>query len=178
VEFYHFSHVTHTPENTPALEAGKFLAIVKKYFKPGDVVNLDWECASGCDLSRGDLALEWMNIVKADLKCKVRFYTYQSMLLAHILKFAVIRLAGYPLWLASYPTALAGKGFGAPERPTSLAPGWNIEVYQYSSTGKLPGYAGDLDLNRMYLTVDTAPDPLKIIEQVRTHAEAIIKVLP
>lgn len=49
---------------------------------------------------------------------------------------------GALLWVASY-----GTNNGAPQTPPAVAP-WAAYVYwQYTSTGKLPDYAGNLDLN-------------------------------
>lgn len=65
---------------------------------------------------------------------------------AGLLKF--FRGCGYPLWVAQY----------ANNRPTGYqsAP-WNDKAYacairQYSSTGRLPGWGGNLDLNKFYGT--------------------------
>ena len=65
---------------------------------------------------------------------------------ASLLKF--FRGCGYPLWVAQY----------ANNRPTGYqAQPWNDKAYacairQYSSTGRLPGWGGNLDLNKFYGT--------------------------
>lgn len=63
---------------------------------------------------------------------------------AGLLKF--FRGCGYPLWVAQY----------ANNRPTGYqSVPWNDKAYacairQYSSTGRLPGWGGNLDLNKFY----------------------------
>lgn len=65
---------------------------------------------------------------------------------AGLLKF--FRDCGYPLWVAQY----------ANNRPTGYqAQPWNDKAYacairQYSSTGRLPGWGGNLDFNKFYGT--------------------------
>lgn len=180
VEYYHYSHIGHSDGNTPEWEAECFLKIIAPHFQPGDVVNLDWECNRGCDLSRADLADRWMAIVSAKLKCKVRFYTYLNVLKVHVGSFALLRERRWHLWLAAYPTAMANQGFNR-NSPRPDVPGWTVDMWQYSSTGKLPGYAGDLDLNVMYLTVDPvpgpepepAPDVAAKLAAIREHAQRI-----
>jgi len=56
--------------------------------------------------------------------------------------------ASYPLWAAAYPSP-APTGFGV-HTPARTSPWPFATLYQYTSSGRLPGYGGALDLNIFY----------------------------
>lgn len=58
--------------------------------------------------------------------------------------------AEYPLWAAAYPYP-APTGYGT-HTPNNTAPWRSATIYQYSSSGRLPGYGGALDLDIAYIT--------------------------
>ena len=55
-------------------------------------------------------------------------------------------LARYPLWYANYTSRV----------PTTLPGGWNAwTIWQYTSTGSVPGIKGDVDINRFNGTLSS-----------------------
>lgn len=59
-----------------------------------------------------------------------------------------IKKAGYGLWVAQYPDR---EQTGYQERPWNEG-AYNCIIRQYTSVGRLSGYAGDLDLNKAYIS--------------------------
>ena len=57
----------------------------------------------------------------------------------------------YDLWVAAYPTMKQVNGY--PAYPPITVRTWpHVIGHQFTSTGRLPGYAGNLDLSLFYLT--------------------------
>lgn len=53
-----------------------------------------------------------------------------------------------PVWIAAYGTDRQMNGYATSFAGAPSVAGWSISAWQYSQRGRLPGYAGNLDLNR------------------------------
>jgi lysozyme len=147
--FYHFARLGEQDGNTPEAEAQTFIDAVKPLYRKGDKLYLDWE-AGTMNLGRGDLARRWLDIVSAEFGTTAVFYTYLNVLTTHEAGLEPVRAGGYSLWLAVYPST-APQSWG-PVNAMPTPDGWHVEMWQYSSSGRLPGYSGPLDLNLFYGT--------------------------
>lgn len=62
-------------------------------------------------------------------------------------------ISKYPLWMASYLYRYDGSGFVVSPVNTWATGSWgDMTMYQYTSTGRIPGYDGPLDLSCFYGT--------------------------
>lgn len=147
--FYHFARLGESEGNSPEAEARTFIDAVRPLYRAGDKLYLDWEAGS-MPLGRGDLARRWLDIVSAEFGTRAVFYTYLNVLTTHEAGLEPVRAGGYSLWLAVYPST-APQSWG-PVNAMPVPDGWTVEMWQYSSTGRLPGYSGPLDLNVFYGT--------------------------
>jgi lysozyme len=173
---YHFARPNASDGNTADAEAQSFIAAVLPVLKPGDVVALDWESDDTADAA---WAARWLDLVGSALGRRPLLYSYLNLIKSGRLD----SLKGWPLWLAVYPN-MERQSFGPTSGKPDL-PGWNILMWQYSSAGRLTGYAGDLDLNVFYGGVDVwaqlggagtqpvsvpAPTPLPSLNLIRVEA--------
>lgn len=69
-------------------------------------------------------------------------------------------IGDYRLWLAHYSTAIT-----APALPAGASDWW---LWQWTSTGRLPGCVTNVDLNRLNRTLDESP-----ANSIRAHTAAI-----
>lgn len=141
--FYHFARPV-GPENSAQAEAESFLKVVLPLLAPGDLMALDWEAEHQENTA---WALEWLERVEKATGRKPLIYMNASTANAH--DWSRVKAAGYALWLAAYPSSATVEGFRVPGNPPSV-PGWTVAIWQYASTGRLPGYGGNLDLNVFY----------------------------
>lgn len=135
---YHYAQ----PEGPDAVqEADYFLARLESVggLLPGDMVALDIEAGTG-DL--GQWCLSWLRRVEARAGVRPFVYTGAWFSKPHGLG-NVSELGGFPLWLAAYQDAM----------PAPPAPWGAVTIWQHSSTGRVPGIAGDVDLNLFRGTV-------------------------
>jgi lysozyme len=136
---YHFAHPDF--DDGPEAEADHFLEAADP--RPGDllpVLDLERKGSSPTDTARW--ANRWLRHVEREIGHKPILYTYSAFasgLVGH-----EKRLTRYPLWLANY-----GKNNGR-VNPVSTVGAWtSIAVHQYTSEGRIEGYEGPLDLNRI-----------------------------
>lgn len=143
---YHFARPGADAGNTARVEADTFIAAVRDLLQPSDVVVLDWESDNVNDVG---WASKWIDIVSGALGRKVLIY----MNLSEANKGHWGPVQGKSqLWLAAYPSS-ANQSWG-PINSVPTAHGWSVAIWQYSSTGRLAGYGGDLDLNVFYGNLD------------------------
>ena len=92
---------------------------------------------------------EWMDIVSSELGSDCLFYTG-----AYVVNHKDLDIiSNRPLWMASYLYKYYGSGFlYDPYNPQDTGPWENVTVYQYTGTGDVPGYDGNLDLDVFYGT--------------------------
>lgn len=127
--------------NDPSSEADYFLRNISNYIGECILV-LDWENSQNPAFGNNDFGWckTWLDRVTQRTGVKPMLYISQSIMG----KFREI--GDYGLWIAQY----------ANMNPTGYqATPWNEGAYscairQYSSRGRLPGYNGDLDLNKFY----------------------------
>jgi len=143
-------------------EAKHFLDVVKDYIGKA-ILFLDWEGEQNPNFRNPEYAKAFLAYVKQATGITPFIYMSKSVCRQYSWD------ASYPLWCAQYknqnPTGYQDnpwtdtKGFGA----------WkNCVILQYSSKGHLPGYYGNLDLDKAYISaeewlmyakgdIDTAP---------------------
>lgn len=135
---YHFAR----PDlgNTAEAEADWFVKETLGYHKEAILV-LDWE--SG-DLTNVSWAKAWLDRVKE--KTGVKPIIYMSASVMHSADWSSVVNADYGLWVANYGTNDGTAQESVFDRyPLKY---WSFyALWQYTSTGKLNGYSGNLDLN-------------------------------
>lgn len=123
-------------------EADYFLAYAKKYIGKAVLV-LDWEAKNNPQFGKNDLewCLKWCSYVYRKTGIKPLIYIQKSAMNA-------VKKAGYGLWVAQYPDYVET---GYQKHPWNEG-AYNCLLRQYTSVGKLAGYAGSLDLNKAYIS--------------------------
>lgn len=127
-------------------EAEHFLKTVKPYIGRA-ILFLDWEGEQNPNFGNPEYAKAFLSYVKQQTAITPMIYMSKSVCRQYSWD------ASYPLWCAQYknqqPTGYQdkpwtdSKGFGA----------WkDCVILQYSSKGRLPGYSGNLDLDKAYIT--------------------------
>ena len=142
---YHFAQERSYAGSATA-EADHFVKAFRPYVGRA-IPFLDWEA----DALRLDpsWAKAWCDRVFAKTGAKPGIYMSKSTCNAR--DWSKLAKAGYPLWVAQYPNYeetgykskpwTDGAPFGAWGKP---------ELFQYTSCGRIPGYAGRLDLDLFY----------------------------
>lgn len=141
VGFYHFARPLSDAGNTAQAEAQSFIDVVKPYIQAGDVLVLDWEAENRSNTA---WAREWLTLVFKEFGIKPWVYANQNDASAY--DWSLVIGDGYPLWLAQYPVSTP-QGYGPQAQMGTIYNGWKVVAWQYSSTGSLSGWNGDLDLN-------------------------------
>ena len=132
-------------------EAKHFVSVAKEFLKHKPVLVLDWEAKAADTLSLL-WAKTWLDYVYKETGVKPFFYSYENFLQKNVDQTKPIRDAGYPLWVASYGDGKRTTYQDTPTVPQQL--GWGLAyLFQFTKTGRLAGYSGDLDLNVFYGTV-------------------------
>ena len=136
---YHFAN-----DEDAAAQARYFLDRAKSYVGRATFW-LDWE-ADAVGLGPGP-ALAFLNQVAAETGSTPGFYTYQNVLNSYDWSAVAAR---YPLWVAGGPEySDYGRAYSDPAVPSVPYWGSNALIHQYTEDGRLPGYSGTLDLNRL-----------------------------
>lgn len=129
-------------------EAKHFLDVVKDYIGKA-ILFLDWEGEQNPNFANPEYAKAFLAYVKQDTGIVPFIYMSKSVCRQYSWD------SSYPLWCAQYknqqPTGYQEnpwtdtKGFGA----------WKTcLILQYSSKGRLPGYNGNLDLDKAYISAE------------------------
>ena len=133
-----------------AMEARYFVDNTRNYFGLG-VPFVDYEANA---VNRGTkYLLEFLDTVYAltNVKCGV----YCSLSVVQSQDFSAIAKRGYPLWVAQYADMAVVNGFvDKPWQKGSVAPFDRYIMHQYTSNGRLKGYANALDLDKFYGTAE------------------------
>ena len=137
---YHFARPGDMVE-----QADYFLGAVKKYIGKA-VLALDWE-ENAVPLGPKK-AKQWLDRVYK--KTGVKPVIYMSKSVCNAYDWSAVKKAGYGLWVAQYPDYShtgykAKKNIWTDDNPFGAWTGWRI--FQYTSVGRIKGYAGDLDLD-------------------------------
>lgn len=132
---YHYADPTQSPE----AQAAFYSTVVLGINGPGDMPPvLDLEHSGGLPpAALIDWTHRYLNTVQSLTGRQPIIYTYPNFwrtAMANTNEFA-----GYPLWIADY---------NGQNTPGPLPGGWsNWTFWQYTSTGRIPGVNGDVDLN-------------------------------
>jgi GH25 family lysozyme M1 (1,4-beta-N-acetylmuramidase) len=137
--FYHFAN-----DEDAGAQARYFLDRAKSYVGRATFW-LDWE-SDAVGLGPGP-ALAFLNQVAAETGTTPGFYTYQNVLNSYDWSAVAAR---YPLWVAGGPEySDYGRAYSDPAVPSVPYWGSGALIHQYTEDGRLPGYSGTLDLNRL-----------------------------
>lgn len=140
-------------DNDPISEADWFVNNCLGYIGKG-ILALDWERGGNPNVNRVDMALAWLNHVYA--RTGVRPVIYMSVSLITALDWSPVINAGYGLWAAAWPQANNIVANYAMDPKNDPNPKWdgvvNDAIWQFTSTGRLDGYGGNLDCDFFYGT--------------------------
>lgn len=141
---YHYANERGSAAGWKA-EADHFLREVKAY-KGKFVPVLDWE--NDALMNPVSWAANWLNYVRDELGSQPMFYGGAS----NVNNTDYSALVKNPLWMASYLNRYVGV-VGFVDNPVNTWPTGNwskLTCYQYTSTGHISGYDGNLDLSAYY----------------------------
>lgn len=136
-------------EGSVEAEADHFISAFKPYVGKA-IPFLDWE-ADALDLGP-TWAKRWLDHVEAKTGVTPGIYTSKSVLFSY--DWSSVAKA-YPLWVAQYPNYEETGFLSGP-----WTDGWDFGawssplIFQYTGTGRIPGYGGHLDLDLFYGTKD------------------------
>lgn len=138
--FYHFAR-----NNTPENDAYYFVKNTANYFGSGiPVLDLEDSAISDWD----DYATRFCKYVHGMTNVWPMIYVSAGMA-SRIVVGKVLKNCAF--WIAGYPKAYTG--FVDVSYPyKSMTPDKNVVMWQFTSSGRLGGYDGNLDLNYGYLT--------------------------
>lgn len=129
-----------------AAEADWFVKNIKGYIGEAILV-LDWEANA---LKKGvSYALEFLRQVHSKTGVWPLIYMSQSVVNQYDWS-EVAKLCG--LWVAQYPSVNTVNGYQNWDFTKTIKHWKTVAIWQYASTGKLQGYAANLDLNKAYMT--------------------------
>jgi GH25 family lysozyme M1 (1,4-beta-N-acetylmuramidase) len=138
---FHYADGSGSPEE----EADYFIDNIQGYI--GNVLlALDWE-QEALQLGPG-WALAWLNHVQA--RTGIKPVIYMSVSVTREYDWSSVVSSDYGLWVAGYYAGNAPMGYNpdAPDQGVGYWPGYAI--YQYTSSGQLDGYSGNIDLDVFY----------------------------
>ena len=141
--FYHFAR----PElNTAKAEADYFYSNTKNYFGKAIPV-LDWESSGKWNVA---WAKEWLDIIFK--KTGVRPMIYMSESVVNTYNWSSVANANYGLWVAKYRDYGADYNYDMQTAGAAPSVKWwkNYAMWQWTSSGRLTGYSGNLDCNIFY----------------------------
>ncbi|MFJ3957689.1 LysM peptidoglycan-binding domain-containing protein [Arthrobacter sp. NPDC090010] len=139
---YHFAREQGF-QGTAVEEADYFLSQTAGYLDPETILVLDWEGDNVHDVA---WAKTWLDRVKA--RSGKTPLIYMSASVAREADWSPVAKAGYGLWIAAYILGYQQiSGYMVPDGLLPV-PAWPfVAMHQFTSAGRLPGWAGDLDLN-------------------------------
>ena len=144
IGIYHFAN---NSDNTAEQEANWFIQNTKGYIGKAIPV-LDWEDSG----HTGDVAWakKWLDIVSEAYGCKPMIYMSESVVNSN--DWSSVANADYGLWVAKYRDYNADYNYdmsNAGNKPNVKY--WNtIALWQWTSSGRLDGWNGNLDLDVFY----------------------------
>ena len=142
---YHFAWEANR-HGTAQQEARHFLDAIAKY-KGKCIPILDWE--NDALSLPASWAREWLDIVASETGSTPMFYAGASDLNGKDYSL----LTKYPLWMASYLNRYQYSGWVDDPDNTWGTGDWpDMRMYQYTSTGRIEGWNGNLDLSVFYGT--------------------------
>ncbi|MCT3279800.1 GH25 family lysozyme [Lactiplantibacillus plantarum] len=131
-------------------QADYFLTVVKPYIGKAMLV-LDFENTTGSTIQNQagvGLAKQWLDYVYQ--KNGVRAVLYTGLSCENALDWSSVVKANYGLWIAQYNNYDAVIGYQPRDLYGSLKDWKTAVMFQYTSTGRLPGWNGNLDFDVFY----------------------------
>ncbi|MDN6253462.1 MAG: SH3 domain-containing protein, partial [Lactiplantibacillus plantarum] len=131
-------------------QADYFLTVVKPYIGKAMLV-LDFENTTGSTIQNQagvGLAKQWLDYVYQ--KTGVRAVLYTGLSCENALDWSSVVKANYGLWIAQYNNYDAVIGYQPRDLYGSLKDWKTAVMFQYTSTGRLPGWNGNLDFDVFY----------------------------
>ncbi|MCD7100442.1 LysM peptidoglycan-binding domain-containing protein [Pseudoclavibacter sp. 13-3] len=135
---YHFAR---NRRNTATAEADFFVKNIRGYIGRALLV-LDWEDGVA------DVAWARAFLDRVYATTGVRPLIYMSASPASTYAWEAVS-KDYGLWIAGYPNNRPNN-LATPACPYKPGHGWTVVMWQYTSTGRIAGYAGNLDMNVFY----------------------------
>lgn len=129
-------------------EADYFLSVVGD--RVGDaILVLDWEQGGNSAFGNVSYAKQWLDRIYA--QTKVRPLIYMSKSVTYGYDWSVVA-PNHGLWVAQYANNNPTNYQSNPWTDTNGYGAWSSPViFQYTSTGRLSGWSGNLDLNLAYM---------------------------
>lgn len=143
---YHYARNA-SPANKPKEEAAYFVQQVREWVGESILV-LDWE--DGSAVRDVAWAKAWLDEVTRLTGVRPLIYTSASVVRSYDWSSVA---QDYGLWLAGYPGNL-GTSLRYVECPYDIPSYWTLALWQYTSSGRIPGYSGNLDLNVAYMNAE------------------------
>lgn len=131
-------------------QADYFLTVVKPYIGKAMLV-LDFESTTGSTIQNQagvGLAKQWLDYVYQ--KTGVRPVLYTGISCENSLDWSSVVKANYGLWIAQYNNYNVVNGYQPRDLYGSLKHWKTAVMFQYTSTGQLPGWNGALDFDVFY----------------------------
>ena len=131
-------------------QADYFLTVVKPYIGKAMLV-LDFENTTGSTIQNQagvGLAKQWLDYVYQ--KTGVRAVLYTGLSCENALDWSSVVKANYGLWIAQYNNYNVVNGYQPRDLYGSLKHWKTAVMFQYTSTGQLPGWNGALDFDVFY----------------------------
>ncbi|KZD92845.1 Phage lysin glycosyl hydrolase family 25 [Lactiplantibacillus plantarum] len=131
-------------------QADYFLTVVKPYIGKAMLV-LDFESTTGSTIQNQagvGLAKQWLDYVYQ--KTGVRPVLYTGISCENSLDWSSVVKANYGLWIAQYNNYNVVNGYQPRDLYGSLKNWKTAVMFQYTSTGRLPGWNGNLDFDVFY----------------------------
>ncbi|MDN7020165.1 GH25 family lysozyme [Lactiplantibacillus plantarum] len=131
-------------------QADYFLTVVKPYIGKAMLV-LDFENTTGSTIQNQagvGLAKQWLDYVY--IQTGVRPIVYTGINCENVLNWDIVVNANYGLWIAQYNNYDAVNGYQPRDLYGSLKHWKTAVMFQYTSTGRLPGWNGNLDFDVFY----------------------------
>lgn len=131
-------------------QANYFLTTVKPYIGKAMLV-LDFENTTGSTIQNQagvGLAKQWLDYVYQ--QTGVRPVLYTGLSCENALDWSSVVKANYGLWIAQYNNYNVVNGYQPRDLYGSLKNWKTAIMFQYTSTGRLPGWSGDLDFDVFY----------------------------
>lgn len=114
------------------------------------ILCLDWEKGDNANFSNVAYAHKWLEYVRK--RTGVTPFIYMSKSVCRSFNWSNVANL-YPLWVAQYGNNLPTGYKVFPWTDRGGYGSWkSCTIFQYSSTGRLTGWIGNLDLNKAYLT--------------------------
>lgn len=149
VGVYHFAR---NSQNSADAEVDYFIKNVEGYLNtPGTIFVLDWEDAVH-DVA---WAKRWLDLFKEKTGKKALIYMSESVVLSY--DWSAVAAADYGLWVARYRDNVADYNFDMSNAgPTPAVKYWDFyAMWQWTSSGRLDGWGGNLDCNEFYGDANT-----------------------